>query len=108
VRENKLQSDCLKWLEEHHPYDVLPANIHGGGWTNKGFPDVICCIKGKYVAFELKVGENQMDGAQRLWRKRILRSGGQHHCPRTLEAFKEIIERNLADGDLSPQAAENR
>lgn len=97
VRENNLQSDCLAWLREAHPGDVLPANIHGGGWSEKGFPDVICCIRGLYVAFELKVGENEMSGAQRLWRKWILRAGGQHYCPRTLAAFQEIVERILKD-----------
>lgn len=106
MRENKLQTDCLKWLGERHPYDVLPANIHGGGWTEKGFPDVICCIRGKYVAFELKVGENQMDGAQRLWRKWILRAGGQHYCPRTLAEFQEIVERSLKDADIQKKSGQ--
>lgn len=95
MRENSLQRKCLHWLGEHHPDDVLPANMHGGGWTNKGFPDVLCCIRGRYVAFELKVGENQMDDAQKIWRKRILAAGGSHHCPRTLEAFIEAVEKEL-------------
>lgn len=104
MRENSLQAKCLKWLEAHHPKGVLPANMHGGGWTNKGFPDVLCCIRGRYVAFELKVGENQMDDAQKIWRKRILAAGGSHYCPRTVEAFAEAVENELKgaanDGSL--------
>jgi hypothetical protein len=95
MRENSLQSKCLSWLGEHHPDDVLPANVHGGGWSIKGFPDVLCCIKGRYVAFELKVGENEMDAAQRIWRNRILKAGGSHYCPRSLEAFIEAVEKEL-------------
>lgn len=95
MREHALQTKCLNWLAEHHPYDVLPANIHGGGWSTKGFPDIICCIRGRYVAFELKVDANEMDGAQRIWRRRIIRAGGLHFCPRTVEAFAEEIEKIL-------------
>ena len=100
MREASLQSQCLKWLGEHHPTDVLPANIHGGGWTEKGFPDVVCCIRGRYVAFELKVGDNQMSSAQRIWKTRILRAGGLHYCPRTLGEFITIVERIVGNADL--------
>ena len=92
ARESNLQSKCLDWLGEHHPNDVLPANIHGGGWSVKGFPDVVCCIHGLYVAFELKVGENDMQSDQRIWRKRILKAGGLHYCPRTLDEFISCVE----------------
>ena len=92
MRESKLQAKCLEWLGEHHPRDVLPANIHGGGWSAKGFPDIICCIRGHFVAFELKVGDNQMDAAQRIWRTRILTAGGRHFCPRSLNEFIQAVE----------------
>lgn len=91
VREHDLQTKCLKWLGEHHRTDVLPANIHGGGWSSKGFPDIICCIKGKYVAFELKVGKNGMQADQKVWKMRIERAGGLHFVPKTLDEFRTIV-----------------
>lgn len=97
MRESSLQQKCLDWLGVHQP-DVLPANIHGGGWSIKGFPDLLCCIKGRYVAFELKVGENDMQSDQRIWRKRILKAGGLHFCPRTVEEFAEIVNQ-IEKGD---------
>lgn len=91
MRESNLQKKCLKWLESRK--DICVANIHGGGWTAKGFPDLIACIKGHYVAFELKVGENDMQDDQKVWRNRILRAGGYHFCPRSLEEFiKDVNE----------------
>lgn len=98
MRETNLQAKCLKWLEETYPRDALAANIHGGGWSSKGFPDVLCCIGGLFVAFELKVGENQMDAAQRIWRKRIIQAGGRHYCPRTLVEFKNIVDLLVSEG----------
>lgn len=95
--ERDLQSSCLKWLKENHRRDVVVANIHGGGWTAKGFPDLICCINGRYVAFELKVGRNGMQSDQRIWRERIRQCGGLHYTPYTLAEFVDIVERILRD-----------
>lgn len=96
MRESRLQQKCLDWLQENYP-DILAANIHGSGWSNKGFPDVLCCINGLFVAFELKVGLNEMDAAQRLWRKRILRAGGTHLAPYTLDEFIENVRSIMHD-----------
>ena len=99
MRESKLQEKCLNWLREHHAGDVLPANVHGGGWSLKGFPDLLCCVRGRYVAFELKVGENDMQSDQRIWKRRILAAGGLHYCPRTLDEFIECVNDAIEKGD---------
>lgn len=91
MKEHDLQSQCLKVLREQYP-EIVGANIHGGGWSAKGFPDLILCIRGKFVAFELKVGKNGMQSDQRIWKKRIERAGGFHFVPRTVEEFVEIVE----------------
>ena len=91
MKEHDLQTACLKILKENYP-DVVAANIHGGGWSAKGFPDLILCIRGRFVAFELKVGKNGMQSDQRIWKKRIERAGGFHFVPRTTDEFVEIIE----------------
>lgn len=88
MKENKLQTDCIRYLKQQGIYHI---NIHGGGWGAKGAPDLIACIDGKFVAFELKVGENEMDSAQEIHRDRILQSGGQHYCPRSLREFMLIV-----------------
>ena len=91
MREHDLQSQCLKILKDKFP-DIVAANIHGGGWSAKGFPDLILCIHGRFVAIELKVGKNVLQSDQRIWKKRIEKAGGFHFSPRTLEEFTEIIE----------------
>lgn len=89
MKESKLQQDCIKYLKSKSIYYV---NIHGGGWGAKGAPDLIACIHGKFVAFELKVGDNDMQPDQRIHKKRIETNGGSHYCPRTLEEFINIVE----------------
>lgn len=97
MSESGLQRKCLEWLRVNHPRDICAANIHGGGWSAKGFPDLILCIDGRFCAFELKVGENGMQSDQRVWKKRIERAGGLHFTPYTLEEFINDVEDVLHD-----------
>lgn len=88
MTESKLQDDCISFLKEQGIYYI---NIHGSGWGSKGSPDLITCINGRFVAFELKVGTNTMEPAQKVHKRRIERNKGLHYCPRTLEEFINII-----------------
>ena len=72
--------------------DIYYINVHGSGWGGKGTPDLITCINGKFVAFELKVGKNDFEPAQRIHKRKILRNEGLHYTPRTLKEFIEIVE----------------
>ncbi|HZJ99722.1 MAG TPA: hypothetical protein VFC79_06935 [Tissierellaceae bacterium] len=73
--ENELQQKVKKDLEKSNIYVV---NIHGGGWGSKGTPDLLCSIKGKFYALELKVGNNKPSNAQLIHEISIKRSGGEH------------------------------
>ena len=90
MRESKLQRDCIQYLKSLGIYYI---NLHGGGWSAKGAPDLIACIKGQFVTFEFKVGDNDMQPDQRLHKKRIEANGGLHYCPRTLEEFIKIVNK---------------
>ena len=87
--ETKLQDNAIKYLKEHRIYHI---NKFGDGWSAKGAPDLIVCINGRFVAFELKVGENDLQDDQKIHRIRIRRSGGLHYSPYTLEEFISIVE----------------
>lgn len=89
MREKKLQDKCIDYLKHKGIYYI---NIHGGGWSSKGVPDLTVCINGRFVAFELKVGENDLQDDQKIHRIRIQRSGGLHYSPYTLEEFIKIVE----------------
>lgn len=89
-RESQLQQRCIKYLDEKGIYYV---NIHGAGWSAKGAPDLIVCLRGRFMAFELKVGENDMQPDQRIHKKRIERNEGGHYCPRTLDGFIRIVKK---------------
>jgi Holliday junction resolvase len=87
--EKKLQDKAIKYLKDNGIYYL---NIYGSGRSGKGAPDIIACINGRFVCFELKVGSNDMQDDQKIHKLRIERSGGLHYTPYTLEEFIEIVE----------------
>ncbi len=89
AREKKLQDKCIAYLKSKGIYHL---NLYGDGFSGKGKPDLLACIRGKFVAFELKVGSNGMQDDQKIHKLRIERSGGLHYSPYTLEEFIEIVE----------------
>lgn len=86
--EKQLQDKVVSYLRERGIYYL---NLFGDGMSGKGKPDIIACINGKFVAFELKVGANDMQDDQKIHKIRIERSKGLHFSPYTLSEFMEII-----------------
>lgn len=92
--EKKLQDKAIRYLRERGIYYL---NLYGDGFSGKGKPDIIACINGLFIAFELKVGANDMQDDQKIHKLRIERSGGLHYAPYTLEEFISIVE-SLTNG----------
>lgn len=88
--ESNLQSKCIKYLKAQNIYYV---NVFGGGRSAKGCPDLLTCINGRFVAFELKVGSNKPKDDQLIHKLRIEKSNGLHFVPYTFIEFKDIVDR---------------
>lgn len=87
--EKKLQDKCISYCRERGIYYL---NLYGDGMSGKGKPDLILCLNGLFVAFELKVGANNMRDDQIIHKRRIEHSGGLHYSPYTFDEFKKIVE----------------
>lgn len=87
--ESKLQDKCIDYLKSKKIYYI---NKYGDGRSGKGCPDLITCINGKFVAFELKAGDNDLQDDQKIHRNRIKKSGGLHFSPYTIDDFINIVE----------------
>lgn len=92
--ETDLQKKCIAYLKSHKIYYL---NIHGGAWGSTGTPDLIVCIKGRFVAFELKMGDATLRPDQKMHRNRIIKNQGLHYVPRTLVQFTEIVDSLLQE-----------
>lgn len=92
--EKKLQDKAIRYLRDR---DIYHLNLYGDGMSGKGKPDIIACINGLFVAFELKVGANDMQDDQKIHKIRIERSSGLHYSPYTISEFIDIVEGLLND-----------
>lgn len=87
--ETEITGNAIKYLKSKGIYHL---NLYGDGFSGKGKPDLLACINGRFVAFELKVGSNDMQDDQKIHKRRIERSGGLHYSPYTLNEFINIVE----------------
>ncbi len=60
----KSVEDCFFWKQ------------HGGMYGVAGIPDIICCYKGRFAAFEVKVENRKATLLQEITIRKIRKAGG--------------------------------
>ena len=65
---------------------------HGGMYGTAGIPDVICCHKGMFVAFEVKTDSGKATLLQEITLRKITEAGGIAHLVRSLDEVKAVME----------------
>ena len=94
MRERDLQRKCIAWCRGR---GLLAVNIHGSGYSNKGFPDLLVFGGGKCCAVELKAGTGyKLQPDQIVWQRRFEAAGVPHGAPESLKDFEEFVERSLS------------
>lgn len=71
--EAKVKLAVVKLLKQYGAYFFFPAT-HGYG--RSGVPDIICCIKGKFLAIECKAGKGEPTELQKREMNQIQAAGG--------------------------------
>ena len=76
----KTVSECFCWKE------------HGGMYGTAGIPDIICCCRGKFVAFEVKTEKGKTTALQESVINKIQKCGGKAAVLRSVNEVKAVIE----------------
>ena len=71
--------------------DCFCFKCHGGMYGTAGLPHIICCYRGRFVAFEVKVAKGKLTKLQETMLKRINATGGYAYKVTTLQEVKEIL-----------------
>jgi Holliday junction resolvase len=66
--------------------------IHRGGNTEKGLPDIWACIRGKFIVIEVKAGKDKMSEHQEARRQEIERAKGVYFVARSTDEFFKWFE----------------
>ena len=79
MRVLKMVPRCFAWKE------------HGGMYGTAGIPDVICCLDGRFFAFEVKTATGKATPLQKATLQKILASGGTAAVVRSLDEVRAIL-----------------
>ena len=73
VKEKWVKQQVVKLLKEKGVYYFFPV---AGGYTSIGVPDIVACIRGRFVGIECKVGNNRPTVLQHKNLEDIRNNGG--------------------------------
>lgn len=71
--ESKVKATVVKLLKANDVYYFFPAT---GGYGRSGVPDIIACVKGRFVAIECKANGNKPTELQLRELHKIHKAGG--------------------------------
>lgn len=88
--EKKVKDKVKKLLTEHGAYYFMPAT---GGYGKSGVPDIVACIKGRFVGIECKANGGKPTALQEKNLMDIINKGGISILvdETGIEAFKVLI-----------------
>ena len=80
LRLLKRMPRCFCWKE------------HGGMYGTAGVPDIIACVDGRFVAFEVKTETGQLSKLQKVTLGRIREAGGRAYMVRSAAEVAGILK----------------
>ena len=115
MKENKIQSECVKWftnnycLKHHNPqcqiFSVPNEAIQKMAWKQissfkamglkSGVSDVVVLMPNKVLFVEFKSGKGVQTYKQRDFQQTVEALGFDYHICRSVEEFKIIIQQTL-------------
>jgi hypothetical protein len=85
--ESYIQKQILQFLRSLpwcRPFKIIAAN-------ERGVPDIICCLNGRFIAFEVKRPGAKPTQLQDVQHQRIVSAGGKVHIVTSLDEVKKIV-----------------
>lgn len=71
--EKMFENKIKKYLKDHNCYCV---KYHGNAYSTSGTPDILACVKGHFVAIEVKAPEGKPSELQLHKIEEIRKAGG--------------------------------
>lgn len=86
--ESKIQAQILRYLRT---LGQLCWAIKAAVCNERGVPDILCCYRARFVAFEVKTARGRISGPQAIQHKRIRQAGGQAFIVRSIDEVKAVL-----------------
>lgn len=90
MTEKQFQDKVIQFLKINNIYHI---KVWGGGFQKAGIPDLLCCIRGKFVALELKTEKGASTVLQKYNIYKIQAGGGYARVlrPSEFEQFRRDV-----------------
>lgn len=79
LKHLKTVPECFAWKE------------HGGMYGTAGIPDIIVCLKGRFIAFEVKTSSGRLTKLQEITIQRINDAKGKAYKVTSVVEVKKIL-----------------
>lgn len=89
--ENKVQKDIQDYLSSINAYRF---KVHGDIFMRAGIPDIICCLKGRFIGIEVKDGDNKPSSLQIAHGRQIKKAGGLFLVAYSVQEVKNFLSEN--------------
>ena len=86
MQENTIVKGILAYLRSLN--DCFCWKEHGGMYGTAGLPDIICCYKGRFIAFEVKNAKGKVTELQKRTMGEINSAGGEAMIVRSVDEVK--------------------
>jgi len=80
LRHLKTVPDCFAW------------KTHGNQYSQAGIPDIIACVGGRFVAFEVKTQRGKLSKLQEITIQRINEAKGKACIVHSVGEAKEVLK----------------
>lgn len=87
-RESVIQRQILEWLSQQESVAVIKLITA----NRAGYPDILCCVNGRFVSLEAKQEGGRVSPLQLRRIAEIREAGGLAEVVRTLEDAKKIVD----------------
>jgi len=88
--EKDIVNQIMKYLKG------LPScwlfKMHGGMYSTSGVPDIIVCLNGRFIAFEVKTETGKLTMLQESTLRKINAAKGNAYKVTSLQEVREIIQ----------------
>lgn len=92
LEEKKVENKIKRYLDSLGAYYV---KIHGSAYMPAGTPDILACVKGKFVGIEVKKPQGGIvTPLQKLKIQQINNAGGIAFVANSLEVVKDELQRH--------------
>lgn len=93
AREQDIQTSIMNYIRSIGGLPIKQNQI--GIYAQAGVPDIIACIKGRFVAIEVKKPKKKPTAIQYTWLESINKIGGLAFYADNLKIVKDTIEKEL-------------